>query len=445
MSIAFTITQKSTTWNLNNRADTFLLDPVTLETPTNQSNPVTDTFTVHLRSVSGSTIRQKITAYNQLFEQARQYPGGVNSVYLNLGMKGDAAAWRTRILDGAIVFDEKLTSGLTTNRMSVEIAITHLPFWEGPETVLALTNANGTNLTAGINVLNANDLTGTSPTKKCNYVDIAAASVAGELPTPIKLQLKNTYASALGAGWIGLNNTNPATCRWLYEAEASIIGTPIVSSGSSGGYIVSGNISDLAATKLLEWTFTRNEMTAFAGQMVRFCIRSSINTDYDMLKFKIKLISGSTTLFESDWVKSSEGENFAWLELFELRLPPWLVGMDSIGQINLQLFAKAVLPGLWKWGFDDLMLMPADSFLHFKTLAATNALVTLDGIEGVTYLSDSSGDNRVGLQEVRGGLILQPGKANRLYFLSHSTTADIANTAHSMQVIAWYRPRRLTI
>ncbi len=445
MSITFTIAQKNSTWNLNNRSDTFLLDPVVLETPTNQINPVTDTFTLQLRSASGSTIRQKITAYNQLFEQARQNPSGVNGVYLNLGMDGDTASWRTRVLDGAIVFDEKLTRGLKNTRVNVEIAFTHLPFWEGPETALALSNLNGTNLTTGINVLNANDLTGTAPNKRCNYIDIAATSVTGELPTPIKLQLINRYSNVIGAVWIGLNTTNPASCRWLYEAEASSGVTPVAGTYASGGYVVQGQIVDMAATKLLDWTITTAEMAAFAGQMVRFCIRSLANMDYKMLKFKIKLVSGAMTLFESEWAKPAEDENYAWLDLFDLRLPPWLVGLDKLGPIQLQLFAKATLPGNWAWGFDDLMLLPADSFLHFKTAAATNMLVTLDGIEGVNYLSDASGNNRVGLQEYRGQLFLQPGKANRLYFLSHDVGANLAFTYYKTEVTAWYRPRRLTI
>lgn len=445
MSITFTITQKSSTWNLNNRSDTFLLDPVVLETPTNQVNPVTDTFTVQLRSASGSSIRQKITAYNQLFEQARQNPSGVNGVYLNLGMDGDTAAWRTRVLDGAMVFDEKLTRGLKTTRVNVEIAFTHLPFWEGPETALPLSNLNGTNLTAGINVLNTNDLAGTAPNIRCNYIDIAAASVAGELPTPIKLQLTNRYAYSLGAGWIGLNTTNPTTCRWLYEAEASSGVTPVSEAYASGGYIVKGQINDTSATKLLDWAITAAEMAAFAGQMVRFCIRSLENMDYKMLKYKIKLISGTTTLFESDWAKPAEDEDYAWLDLFDLRLPPWLVGLDKLGPINLQLFAKAIIPGNWAWGFDDLMLLPADSFLHFKTVANVNFRITLDGIDGMNYLSDSSGNNRVGLQEYRGQLFLQPGKANRLYLLAHDIEANKALTYYKTEVVAWYRPRRLTI
>ena len=64
----------------------------------------------------------------------------------------------------------------------------------------------------------------------------------------------------------------------------------------------------------------------------------------------------------------------------------------------------------------------------------------------MTYVDSGAGTGRFGWYVPRGApVMLWPGRAQRLYFLQHSSELNVAEIARTMSVRIYHRPRRLTL
>lgn len=445
--IQLTLTYGSTTVNL--MADgRIVLDGYYPEV-SEDGSPVTDRFDVWA-SGTQAEIQASIAAIELAFEHARQHPNDPDGCWINYALTATDTTWRSRVLGGVVMHDARLDARMRQGRALLGIAVTRLPYWEGAEEIVPLSNSNGTDVTTGLTVYNCNDGSGSAPNKRVNYADIGAGVIDGNLPSPAKLIIKNTFAThKLFKLWIGHNYTDPANFVHLLEAENATGATPHSDSGCSGGSEVQATLSTDAKTDLLKWTLPSTLLNAAGGRYVHAVARFSNSIYIRQIRFSARLDWNVTTIWESQAVLPDTDLAICIRDLFAFRLPPWLQSSTGLDAIDLILSAQRTAATSMTLAVDYLMLMPADSFRMLSTAGygvAQNGRIIDDGMTGELYRDDGAGTGKVGIVRGLGGpIMLQPGKAQRLYFLAHATLADTASILHTLSIQVVYRPRRKTI
>ena len=412
-------------------------------------NPVTDRFDVWA-SGTQAEIQASIAAIELAFEHARQHPNDPDGCWINYALTATDTTWRSRVLGGVVMHDARLDARMRQGRALLGIAVTRQPFWEGAEEIVPLSNSNGTDVTTGLTVYNCNDGSGSAPNKLVNYVDIGAGVIDGNLPSPAKLIVKNTFAThRITSLWIGHNYTDPTNFVHLLEAEAATGVTPHSNSSCSGGNDVQATLSTDAKTDLLKWTLPITLLNAARGRYVHAVVRFSNAVYIRQIRFSVRMGWNVTTIWESQAVLPDNDRAICIRDLSAFRLPPWLQSSAGLDAVDLVLSAQRLDPILMSLAIDCLMLIPADSFRTLQTTGygvAQNSRIIDDGMTGDLYRDDGAGTGKVGIIRCFGGpIMLQPKKAQRLYFVTHSEYANTASILHTLSIQVAYRPRRKTI
>ncbi|MGI6258751.1 MAG: hypothetical protein ACOYKC_02720 [Anaerolineaceae bacterium] len=433
MATNLTLVSGTTRIDLNDRVSYFLQAGYYPEVELNEDR-VTETVKVQLRG----DIPAQVQSVNRLFERARSQDPAIEKVYLEYQVQEGETAWRSRIYNGAVTPTSGLAREFSRGRVNVEIAFERDPFWEGPETTLPIGNVNNGK------VFNCNDGSGTAPNMMVNSASVAAGLILGDLPTPVRLELVNNHTKKLSTLWIGMNNTRPDwTTGWMLEAEDALGITPVTATGASGGAIAKGQMTFGGTPQpILRWEITDSMVSSMRGQRVRMLLRAFYLGQYAKFKYKIRIVSGVTAVYETDWLRVSELYARHWLDLFDFRLPPWLEGESDLSGLVLELWAAPIAQGTWTWAFDDVMLLAQDGLVNLETSTEQGGKVVIDGERG--WSEDAAG-KKTGLRRMAGSLMLTPGEKHVFFFAMHSVFADDAPIDMSLTVSGSYRPRRLTI
>ena len=133
-----------------------------------------------------------------------------------------------------------------------------------------------------------------------------------------------------------------------------------------------------------------------------------------------------------------------------MRLPPKLAGYSGLAAHKLNLEAAFDdLVATKPLAIDFIQLVPADGWRVLEAIAhvwPTNYRLADDGINGDIWLDNGAGAERTGAWVGTGKAIeLQPGKDQRLYFLTHADVSDTAPINMKLSVKLFYRPRRRTL
>ncbi len=414
---------------------------------------VTDRIDVWASGPSAD-LQATIQAIELALEHARQHPKDADGCWINYAVNGTETPWRSRVINGAVLQDAQLEARWKQGKAKLGVAVTRKPFWEGPETALPLSNPNGTGLTTGINVFNCNDGAEYSPSnKRHNYVDIAAADVDGNLPTPIKLMMTNTYAAnSLAHLWIGHNYTDPANAIWNLEAEAALEKTGAENATCSGGFEVSETVNGDTPMALFVWSLTSEQMSAAKGQWVHAIPRFSNANALPNIRFSfaIRWSAFRLKIWQSDpYLPTSK--KLAIRDMASFRLPPWLQSSSDLSDLELVMVGQRTVSSDQTIALDFLQLIPADGFRYLAYPmfgCAQNYRIVDDGITGEVYQDNGAGANRAGVISWYGDpILLQPKKLQRLYFLMHTSSlqAYVAEVDRSISVQATYRPRRASV
>ncbi len=387
-----------------------------------------------------------------LAEQA-QSNRTINKVYLEVDT-GNGVWKRSEITGGELRIATEHYDRLKRDFVPYELYINRKPYWEGAEAAIPLSNLNGSNNTTGLNVYNANDLAGSSPNRRCNYADIASGVIAGDMPAPLKLTGKNLFAAYgnnndnLGVVWIGMGYTNPTTIKHVIEAESTQTGIGV--SGSS--------VSSSACSAGAYWSFAMHpsslntyytvgayalstaNLSAFAGQRIRVLPRAAWASGfYSIFQFRLRVNNFS---WQSDWVSPDAGYARSIQSLFDVRMPPLLEGLSSLGPATVYLDVRNTSANTITLGLDDILLFPTDGWCEFSSNIPTNSQFVVDGTEDRYYGSDSNGVNRFALREfISNGLEVQPGKAHRLFIAQHTIYGNQWLIGQVISLKASYRPR----
>jgi hypothetical protein len=435
MGSNLTFVSGSTRIDLNDRI-VFFLQSGYYPTIDVKAKTVTESVKVQLRG----SISANIQHLNQWFELARSDDPAQEKVYLEYKVADSETAWRSRVYDGAVTLGKSVSTEYKRGRVNVEIAFERDPFWEGPETALPIGNLNSS---SPARVYNANDGTGTEPNKRINSAYVTANLILGDLPTPVKLTIDNLYTSNLGHLWIGMNKTRPNwNSGWMLEAESAIGITPVTTTDASGGAFAQGQLTYGTSSPILRWPVTDALVSAMRGQRLRMLLRAYFTGSYSSFKYKLRIVSGVTLIWESDWVRESEAYSRSWLDLFEFRMPPWLEGKDNLSGLILELWATPIKAGTWTWAFDDVMLFAEDGFVNLDTSVVPGGKLIIDGDTG--WSEDTTG-KKSGLKKMIGSLMLTPKAFHLFYFAMHRTIMDSAPTDFLLGISGSYRPRRWLI
>lgn len=428
-------------FNLNDRVSFFMHQgyyPSVIGIATDaEEKTLTETVTVQLRGA----ISPNIQSLNRLFEQARRNDPAEDKVYIEYKIAEDEDAWRSRIRDGIVEVMPSVAQDWKRKRVVVDISFERDAWWEGPEQVLPIGNANGGDVAR---VFNANDGAGSAPNKRINAAHITGNMILGDMPTPVTLEIENLYNKSLGGLWIGLNNTRPNWLSgWSFEAESATGIEPYPVAGASGGAIARGQMSFGQAATILSWDIPDTLISMMRGQRLRMLLRPHFTGAYPNFKYKLRIMAGPAQgVYETDWIRETEAYARHWLDMFDLRMPPWLEGETDLRELTLELMAAPTEAGTWTWAFDDVMLFAQDSFATVDCDVAPGGKVVISGDKG---WAETDTGKKYGLRKMVGSLMLKPMRYHLFYFAMHGRNLNQAPIDFLVGVTGKYRPRRRSL
>lgn len=402
--------------------------------------------------ISGASVMTQLRNVQRLFALARRYQERRigTQVFVEFGPEGGGALYRSEILGGHAELDEAALDwqwvGVT---VQVRLGWTRRFFWEASsEAEVALTNGNGNQVTGGLNIFNCSDGSGSSPNVRHNYVEIATSGVSGDLPSPPRLQFKNTYATQRTAQVFVAHNVRsaPASFAHTLEAEAATGGTNQASGTASGG-----NYKDTASFStsalLLTWSLSTAFLDTCLGNYFQVLARlvGSFSATDVWVQLKL-LIESTTVLWEGPWVNLKAF--FAIQELGALQLPPALAGLTGVYPLQLALYGKKE-SGSTTLSIDFLQFDPLDGYRRWVPAGfnlGQNATLYDDMRAGQVYTDGWATAGKTPHYAGEGApILLRPNEVQRLYFLATSSVASTAEIDRSAQVRVYYRPRRLLL
>lgn len=435
------VSDGTTTVTLNDNTTGLVLSytPRTIEAP---EGGVYETVQVVLYGAI-ATIRTTLQTLNNLFRQAATYrERKVGSrVFVEMQIADGEDWYRSELLEGSPVpIGETMDAGLFGNKVQIQLAWRRVNWWEGEETVLALTNGNGTNVNTGLVVHPITDAT------HSNYVAIAGDDITGDLPAPIKVELENTYNSAdrLGDVWMSLNTYSyPALLDHILEGEDADSGaTPTgpFASYYSGSYYGSVTLPTSEGT-VCYWDLDSTFLQNCRGNDFHILAKLSQSPVGDVWGRLRVTYLGLTELSSGPLVKLA---NSTYQDLGVMRLPPYRIDGETLESIRLELRLKRPA-GSTSMGLDFLQLMPIDGFrkISHKGYDMIYGATLIDNqIDDQVYLNGGSGIAARNFQVPYGSkLLLEPGVVQKVYFFYEGSHAGLRTAKAKIS----YRPRRLVL
>lgn len=446
MALGLRITDGTTTITLSNVSTTGVVTSYAPGAPNAAITEVIDKIRILL--VGGTaTIRGSVGTINKLLRQAETYQerrlGSRVWVERNLG---DGVWWRSEILNGILLMDgQALDMGLAAGKMEVDLMITRRGYWEGAEVAIPLSNENGTGVTNGLTIYAVSD----AQPGKDNWMDIEGADISGDLPAPIRIELTNTFDDPDETRTVimALNrNSSPRSLQHTFEAENAtafqsdvLPAAPNYDLYSNGKYRTKEMNPDMSL--MMYWTLDNDKLSKCKGNDFRVLLGTP-STPPAGTWVQLKTTIESLTLLQTTPMVMLDTDMFQRAqEIGTLKLPPYLYGSGTLGELRLELWAKRS-PAI-ELAVDYLQILPLDGYRkimhegHYIDYGQTLSDNPLDD-----YLYVVWADGIRGYQVAYGEPIaLEPGANQRLYIVTIGR--DMALRTSSVK--AWYRPRRLMI
>lgn len=376
----------------------------------------------------------------RLSARRRRVTGAGPRVYLQYQPIGGALG-RSEVREVEVRLGRNAMTAYGQAKLPVQLLVERVPWWDEGRAQIPLSNGNGANNTAGLTVWMRDDATAGQD----NWADIAQGAVAGVLPSPLEIQMRNLSGGARAYdNFYIANNAFAPSMAHILEAENRNNGAGAVVANAAygnGNYLRMTGASNHFAT----WALPAALLSATAGRYLRLMARFASYSAGAKIYVRAELRDyyGLVTLARTPYetVLGPEDANIADLGL--LPLPPG--GYSSNwAQNTLCLFFRA--DSAITVELDYLQLTPADElcYRHIEQRGmsvAANDWIVDDGIEGLQYLIEGGANHPI-FTEHTPPLHVFPGVAQRLLFL-HDGPDTAANW--KLGVKAFYRPRRLTI
>lgn len=393
------------------------------------------TQTIELLFIGASTsalqtLARNVEALLQTARRRQQQQVGPR-VYLQLQIDGEASAWRTEILNGALRFTEDALQQWISKKPEAQLIITRRFFWEGTEKELQL-SANGQSAaTGGRTIDNAGG----------NWLQIASSQINGVLPTPVRLELTNANAGSVGYRnfYIALNAfSDPANFPHILEGEArkSGSGTITADASCSGGNY---NNYSFTNTGAMNWALSSTMLRDTKGRRARILARffgwSGTNI---YVTPEIRDSTNVAILYSGDEVKLPASYGTQIIDLGTVPLPP---GGHYDLPIAHTLTLSVRATGAASIQLDFMQLSPLDSYRQFAQrgmLITAGGTITDDNMEGIVHAGGS-----FIYSPKAGPLMVYPGVTQRLLILQD--TGSASDITYTFTARVYIRERRLTV
>jgi hypothetical protein len=417
--------------------------------------------------------RSLVQSINRMLNIARLGKIGDDRVYVNFAMDGSDTLYRSRVLDGQIKLDERVFKRWKDNRVQFTLRLERLPYWEGAETTLPLTNSNGTDVMTGINVyLSCDDATGSSPNKRDNWVKINDEDVEGDMPAPVKVGLYFPYTIspiAFNHLWMGIYPDLLGDGQLPHNVETfnSTGVTATSDTDASGG---SYYAIPITASPTVEAVFNfGTSITMLRKSWVRFFLRT-FGPAPDGMWIMVRGINydgyvvGSTPwvqIVSTSEVSSTDGTRVYDLGL--MQMPP----MDIVGTfINMVGQVYCYVSGGGTLKLDAIQMMPVDYYAELGRGNRTDALLQDNSGSDVNehFIFEQFGDEEKSWvqkiqsspsvftyeyqffsERIGNGLYLTPGVDNYVHFIKRAPTSKYNLVSDYGILTMYYRPRRRNI
>lgn len=445
MAISLAITDGTTTVSLSGTSPVLgcTYFPQTSQQRNGEWQPVTEQAEVNLRGTAAA-IRATVASIEMLLQAAirRQQTGVGDSVYVTFAPLSETA-YRSEITDGRVVWstDPGLRRlGDTNPTVQVAVIWTRAPGWDGDLTQISL-SANGQAASTSARTITNNAANG-------NWVQMAAAQVTGDMPTPLMLELTNTSGSAQAYRklFVNLNAySDPANLVHYLQGEAVVSGGSTSADATCSG----GNLLTITATTTpttYQWTLPQADMQRTKGRRARIVARLTGVADKVYIRPKVLDGGGAQVLWAGDEITvpyTSTGDTLQ--DFGVVPLPPGGYGASyAAHRLGLEVRVSSGAPGL-ELDVMQLTMLDGYRYAELNSISVANgAALVLDDIEGRNYISASSVWTPLATS-FGGPMMLQPNTLQRIYALYEiAATAGVPITG-TFGAKAWYRPRRLTV
>lgn len=394
-------------------------------------------------------MQEKITALDRLLDTARRYQQtGIGvPVYWQFQPDGDSVNWRSELLDARLDSQEDLLKLWGNAQVPMTLYLLRRGFFETVTAVaLPLTNTSASRTTSGLTIYNHDD----GGTHHDNYAQIAAADVAGALPSPVILEITNNSGDTQQYQEIHIATNafaNPATLTHVIEAEDTVVsgyGTPGSDSTCSGYVDVTHTDSyvskAISGAGQMQFDLSATIMQKCAGNDFHILARFR-NAFTAYVRPSIYDAAATVQLRRGDEVEITVLSQ-ALVDLGVLPIPPG--GYSAAwGAGRLVLDIRTATSQTVE--LDCFILMPAISYRRLTSVKtiADNGKITDDPCANRAYATMSSVEYPY---IVRRGAPVQvwPNTLQRLYF-AWSLYDKSAPVDQTVSVKAWHRPRRVIV
>lgn len=412
-----------------------------------ERQPVTESVRLWLYGESPAAAQAKIGEIERWIEgvHRRQRTRTGERGYLLQQVRSDMEMWRSEVLAARLQpADENLRRW--GSGVEMLLVVTRRPFWETvTERELPLDNGSaGGPATGGVTIYNHDD----GDSGHDNWVDVAAADVAGNLPSPLRLRMTNNTGANIGYRnvWQASNaHFAPATFAHVVEGESMVGITQVADGGSSGGYYGRATWTTLIqhAVDLYKWQLPSSLLTAAAGGHFRVLVRFA-NAPPTGIELQMHIKTTPSPSFSLwDGPKFTPTGNLLQ-DCGIVQLPPGATGGTYY---DLNLVISAEYTGTSQLDIDFVQLTPADSTRWFRQIGyqlPPNESIENNGPDNRVYNLFYPGGEQAYLYEAYSAVLhIWPNRAQRLVFLFDEATGMNVNRTSSIR--AWYRPRRSTL
>lgn len=385
----------------------------------------------------------------RLVEQARDYQRRKIGprIFLYEIRRSGGELWRSEIISARIATGNDPAGvveqiGLGEVYKLVNLNMRRRYFWEGEETVVPLSNRNGSNVTSFLSVVSHDD------SSNDNWVSIDANAIGGDLPTPPIIKITNTLDSTNRTTEIFVAHnfrSDPGDLEHILQGQTASGGTTTASGSASGGEYKAFSWSTETEFWAATWDLGTPLLNACRGNFFRLLFWFFNTFSYTNLEARFTINLGVSAVYESKWVTLRPSRKAQ--EAVSLQLPPYLVGAGDLYPLTLKMYLRRQSSGTHTVHLDFIQLSPLDGWRHLVPngfgLAYTTTL-TDDMVSDLLYTDGWSPAGKTGHYVQQGpAIFLRPSYAQRLYFIMRGSTGDGITRSAAIRVL--YRQRRIAI
>lgn len=401
---------------------------------------VTDTIQLKISAASIASLQASISALSLYLANASEFSAsGINApTYVGCQPDGAAAMFFSKIYSGYLTYDQNaLSLEFWTNNKTVLISLTieRDNWWIDGGAQITFVNLNTPGGDPTGLIYNCNDLTGTAPTKKMNYVKLPAAQVTGNLPAYLSLTyLDSMVLDSTARLWISGSDARDGLGYQAntLEAESASGASATVDAQCSNGNKVVKSLTTDAETILLTWT---NLVIPSTHIYCHIMARFADNTNLGDVRFRLKVQSGGIDIWTGQQFELSSPTSIIQ-DLGVVQLPPTLI---SNTYFDLCITAQRKTTGTKTISVDFIQIFPARNFTYLEgvTPLYQNDSVTVgwDSTTRAPIVYRTSSGHMYTDWFLRGSTALTayPGKDNYYAVLVEagtSGTAEISRSGH---------------